>query len=107
MNTHSVASDIAVLYQFGMGKKALLCPSVESGPGEGDESPGLNKLPMPLAETPGCMPRKGTSRLIVPRILWTKCEVSPALSGLFKHTSMFKIPPMLCPSKMTSVSGDS
>ena len=38
----------------------------------GGSGAGLNRLPIPLTTTPGCMPRNGVSKLIVPKILWRK-----------------------------------
>lgn len=46
------------------------CPSASSsvGFGAGESSAGLNRLPSPLAITPGCIPRNGVSKLIVPKM---------------------------------------
>ncbi len=43
-------------------------PSSSVGLATGESSAGLNRLPSPLAMTPGCIPRNGVSKLIVPKM---------------------------------------
>ena len=70
-----------------------------------DESgAGRNRLPIPLTTTPGCIPRKGVSKLIVPKI---RCWNISLLGCFSKATSADRIPPMLCPRRIISVFGDS
>lgn len=49
---------------------AMHCASafVIAGIAAGESGAGLNRLPSPLAITPGCIPRNGVSKLIVPKM---------------------------------------
>lgn len=61
----------------------------------GGSGAGLNRLPMPLTTTPGCMPRKGVSKLIVPSILCRKGSRLAGEYGARRATSVERIPPIL------------
>lgn len=73
------SSLVAVLDMF-----ALSSP-VPAGLGTGESGAGLKRLPSPLAITPGCIPRNGVSRFMVPMIRWPSS----------KATSAERMPPML------------
>jgi len=69
----------------------------------GGSGAGRNRLPIPLTTTPGCMPKNGVSKLIVPSIRWRNGLPIAGVEGFCNATSAANIPPMLCPSKTTSV----
>jgi hypothetical protein len=69
----------------------------------GGSGAGRNRLPIPLARTPGCMPRNGVSKLTVPSILCNRGLPVAGEFGGMRATSAANMPPKLCPSNMTSV----
>src|SRR5437762_11334836 len=88
---------------------ALACGfnGVEKGRSGGLSGEGRKRLSIPLRITPGCMPRKGVSKPIVPSIRCLNGSLDSLERGRRSATSVASIPPMLCPRRMTSVSGDS
>lgn len=56
---------------------------------------------------PGCRPRKGTSKLIRPKMLCFRCWCEYIGEDGRRATSAAKIPPRLCPSRMISRSSAS
>jgi hypothetical protein len=67
----------------------------------------LKMLEMPLEITPGCIPRKGTSKLTLPKNRWR--NVLPVVCGFggSKIASAERRPPIECPRRTMSVFGDS
>lgn len=72
----------------------------------GDES-DRNMLARPLVTTPGCMPKNGTSKLIVPRTRCRKALSPGGGRGSSSTSSADKSPPMECPRRIVSTSCDS
>lgn len=71
------------------------------------DSDGLKRLARPLLITPGCIPRKGTSKLTVPRMRCRNaCPVNGDCGGS-RAISAATRPPIECPRRTTSVVGDS
>jgi hypothetical protein len=75
--------------------------------GAGFSGEDRKRLSIPLTITPGCMPRKGVSKPMIPSIRCRNGSLDALEYGGRRATSAASIPPMLCPRRMTSVSGAS
>ena len=80
LSVRGVSAELTVVREAAVvGIDEMLPESVVSVPVDdsrvlcadpGGGGAGLNKLPMPLTTSPGCMPKNGVSKLMVPR---TRC----------------------------------
>lgn len=83
--------DVLVLVILGVKE-----PSCEAVGTPGCSGAALKRLLMPLTTSPGCIPKYGVSKLIVPNIRWRKgVSVTDDDLGGSRATSTSRIPPIL------------